>query len=212
MRLLVLSFILLFAFGIGCKCEYFPKSCDLLFRTEGASDFSEAISGATRTVTDSVSFVHVGILLPDSCGNPFVIEASPKFGVVTTPLSEFISDSPLVGGKPGVVVKRLAAEFSPEEVETNALGFLGQPYDWHYLPDNGSLYCSELVYECFLTPEGDHIFRALPMNFRLPDGTMPDFWKNLYGELGMEVPEGKPGTNPNELSRDPRLVEVYRYF
>ena len=50
------------------------------------------------------------------------------------------------------------------------------------------------------------------MNFRTSDGIMPEFWTRLYDGLGLPVPEGEPGTNPQDLSKDPKLAEIYRYF
>ncbi|MCH5325636.1 MAG: hypothetical protein J1E29_00345, partial [Duncaniella sp.] len=77
-----------------------------------------------------------------------------------------------------------------------------------FLPDNDKMYCSELVYESYLTESGAHIFEAAPMNFRAADGSMPQFWLELYAELGVPVPEGIPGTNPNDLSKSPLLKIV----
>lgn len=74
------------------------------------------------------------------------------------------------------------------------------------------MYCSELVYESFLRRDGSHLFTAIPMNFRDKDGNMPEFWTGLFAGLGRDVPEGEPGTNPNDMSRDPALQLVFRYF
>ncbi len=50
------------------------------------------------------------------------------------------------------------------------------------------------------------------MNFRAADGSMPPFWNELFAKLGEEIPEGLPGTNPNDMSRDTLLTEVFRWF
>lgn len=50
------------------------------------------------------------------------------------------------------------------------------------------------------------------MRFRDADGNLPQFWVDLFAKLGETVPEGVPGTNPNDLSQDPQLVQVHRYF
>jgi Uncharacterized distant relative of cell wall-associated hydrolases len=89
---------------------------------------------------------------------------------------------------------------------------LGQPYDYSFLPDNGKLYCSELVWECYRTEDGKPVFAARPMNFRSEDGTMPQFWVELYARLGEPIPEGVPGTNPNDMAKEEVLTEIYRYF
>ena len=95
-----------------------------------------------------------------------------------------------------------------EECLTKAKSFIGQPYDWWYLPDNGKMYCSELVYESYLDSDGYHIFEAHPMNFRSPDGTMPQVWISIFEELGQPVPEGVLGTNPSDLSKSPLLYTI----
>ena len=74
------------------------------------------------------------------------------------------------------------------------------------------MYCSELIYESFLRRDGSHLFTAIPMSFRDKDGNMPSFWVELFKGLGMDVPEGEPGTNPNDMSKDPVLRLVHRYF
>lgn len=177
---------------------------DLLFQTEGNSEFSEAISSATAS-SDSVRFVHVAMVceVTDSC--TYILEADPQEGVRKTTLDEFTAHSPEYNGKPGVVIMRLEEDFQIGETLRRAESFIGQPYDWWYLPDNGKIYCSELIYESYITNEGNRIFEAAPMNFRAPDGSMPEFWIKLYDELGVAVPEGLPGTNPNDLSKHPHL-------
>ena len=116
------------------------------------------------------------------------------------------------GGKgAGVVVMRVNCDFSVKEAVHRAESMLGLPYDWSYLPDNNKLYCSELIYESYLNPAGDNIFQSRPMNFLSPDGTFPQFWTELFSTLGEEIPQGTPGTNPNDLAHESCLVEVYRY-
>ena len=70
------------------------------------------------------------------------------------------------------------------------------------------MYCSELIYESYRDFDGNRIFQARPMNFRDPDGNLPTFWEELFAKLNMEVPEGVEGTNPNDLSKDPRLQDI----
>lgn len=200
---LALSFISIW----GYSSDFEPRKGDLLFQGEGRSEFSSAIAAAT-VYGDSMTFVHVAI----ADGNGFVIEASPKNGVCLTPLDDFLAESPRIDGKPAVVVKRIKWEFPVNKAIDAAMSHLGEPYDWTYLPDNGKMYCSELVYEAFSLDDGSHLFRQKPMNFRDKDGVMPPFWTELYQSYGMEVPEGMDGTNPNDLSRDVSLEEVFRYF
>ena len=90
--------------------------------------------------------------------------------------------------------------------------FIGQPYDYSFRPDNGKMYCSELVWESYLAPDGSRRFPARPMNFLAADGSLPRFWAELFAGLGEEIPQDIPGTNPNDMARDPQLKEVTRYY
>lgn len=186
------------------------KTCDLIFVPEGNSDFSNAISSATGD-TDSLNFIHVGII--EITNNEInVIEADPGKGVRIIPLEVFLQNCPRKDGKPFAVVKRLNRDFSDDEVLTNIKGHIGEPYDWWYLPDNNKMYCSELVYEGYIDNEGHKIFKTKPMNFKGPDGTYPDFWINLFNEIGEDIPQGVPGTNPNDLAKDSCLFNVKSFF
>lgn len=187
------------------------RSGDLLFEAGASSEMSEAIVASTAS-NDSLNFIHVAIAYVDSVGNNLVIEASPRNGVRMIGLVDFLAESTKIGGQPAVVVKRLVDDYPVQIVIENAKSHLGEPYDWHYLPDNGKMYCSELVYEAFVNADSERIFEAKPMNFRASDGSMPKFWADLFNELGMDVPEGVLGTNPNDLSRHNSLVEVFRFF
>lgn len=197
-------FLALLSFICGRAFEL--KTGDLIFQMEGESDFSKAISHATASY-DSIRFIHVGIIFNEK--NTWkVIEASPEEGVRIIDLETFIDNSPKINGLPGVEIKRLSKYFPAKETIIRAKSYLGEPYDWWYLPDNGKMYCSELVYESYLSEDKEHIFSTVPMNFRSPDGTMPEFWNKLFTKIGMPVPEGIPGTNPQDLYKDPGLVSV----
>lgn len=187
------------------------RNGDILFQIGGDSAFSDAILTATAGKAQ-LEFDHAAILWQKSDSVFYVIEASPTVGVCILSLSEFLETSPKISGKPGVVVKRIKDNIPLDEAIGRALSCVGQPYDWYFMPDNGAKYCTELIYDSYLDEEGNHIFETKPMNFRDTDGNMPDFWVNLYKKLGVDVPEGIPGTNPNDMSNDPVLIEVYRFF
>lgn len=195
------------------RAEFLPQDGDLVFCVGGTSAMSEAIVDATEVGQVSFQYDHVA-LFAQVDGEPSVIEASPKHGVVVTSWDEFLADATPVNGRPGIVVMRLKPEILTDmaSVLARARTYLGQSYDWSYLPDNDKLYCSELIYECYRQGNGEPIFIAAPMSFRDAEGQMPAFWVELFSKLGETVPEGVPGTNPNDLSRDEQLVEVHRYF
>ena len=183
------------------------KTGDLIFQIAGDSNFSRSISEATSQ-DDTYDFVHVGIIevVSDTIVN--VIEASPEEGVRIISLGDFIEHVPLVERKPGVVIKRVTQDLEFEKIIKLAYSHLGEDYDWWYMPQNNKMYCSELIYECYLDPSEQHIFELEPMNFRAADGTMPEFWINLFNKLNCPIPEGIPGSNPNSLSRSPFLKTI----
>ena len=183
---------------------------DLLFQVGKTSEMTGAITDATGE-NGRLNFSHVGIAIPGG-GADSVLEATSDGGVRLTPLAEFLDRSARIGGRPAVVAMRLRDTTGVAAAIARARTFVGQPYDYSFRPDNGRLYCSELVWESYLAPDGSRLFAAQPMNFRAADGSMPPFWTALFEELGEEIPEGVPGTNPNDMAHDPQLKEVARYY
>lgn len=193
------------------KTEYRPQSGDLLFQITPRSGFSEAIVQATAQ-GDSLRFSHVAIVALED-GKPYVLEASSRGGVARTEWTEFMERSQKINGRPGVVAMRVVSEGFPlAQAVARAQSHIGEEYDWWFYPDNGKMYCSELVYESYRLPDGSPLFSAKPMNFRDADGNMPAFWTELFARLGEPVPEGVPGTNPGDMAKDSSLVEVWRWF
>ena len=183
---------------------------DLLFQVGSNSKMNEAIASSTSGNADiDTTFTHVGILLIGG-DSTSVLEAADG-GVKITPIADFINKSLMIDGKPMLVAKRVAdASIVPEAIK-RAKSFIGQPYDYYYLPDNGKMYCSELVYDSYLDADGNPVFSSKPMKFRAADGSMPQFWTDLFKQLDMDVPEGVQGTNPMDMSRDSVLITVMRW-
>lgn len=175
-----------------------PAKGDLVFVVGGDSDFSQAITSATAAA-DFMAFDHVGIIDVDSAGVR-VVEASPRDGVTVTPWSDFKASSPrlMVVGMSGTVDTDAAVERAKECV--------GRPYDWAYGCGSDSIYCSELVQIAYLDADGNPIFESRPMNFRDASGDISEFWMRLFERLGRPVPQGAPGTNPNDMARDALLL------
>ena len=171
---------------------------------------SEAITAATAR-DEALEFTHVGIAIPCERGDS-VLEATTGGGVRMTALTEFLAHSAQPEGRPMVVAKRLKDTAGIAAAVRRARSLLGLPYDYSFRPDNDRYYCSELIYECYRRPDSLPVFTARPMNFRAPDGTLPHYWEELFERLGEPVPEGLPGTNPNDMAREAALYEVYRWF
>ena len=121
----------------------------------------------------------------------------------------FLIFNPLKDGSlPEFFVMRMKDNARAEEWIAKAKTFCGQPYDVAFLPDNGALYCSELVRESYLGPEGEYLFDDAPMNFLNAVGEMPVYWTQLFAILGMDVPQGLPGTNPAAMSESKLLKRI----
>ena len=180
---------------------YALRPGDLLFQvSEGG--MSEAIETAT-----SGNYSHVAIL--DGSWTGGVWEATPQGGVVRTPLRTFLKESARdAEGRPMVSVRRVRGDIDRRDILRRARALAGRPYDFAFMPGDSTLYCSELVYECFRDSAGAPLFTAIPMTFKGPDGEILPYWVRHYEAMGLPVPEGAPGTNPNDLSRDPLLEDV----
>lgn len=175
----------------SCRTDTAPQTGDLIFFTGGSSSMDDAISSSTGD-----GFVHVAIVEVDSEGTVWLIDATPQKGV---------SREKLLEEKGNMVLKRLKDSTGVAASVQRAKSLIGSPYDFAFLPDNDAYYCSELVYECFLRPDGSHIFSCQPMNFLDSEGNLPEYWKELFEKLQMDVPQGIPGTNPEDLSRSTTL-------
>ena len=165
-----------------CSCHSSLNMGDLLFHVTKQSN---AITDVTPGMID-----HVAIYV----GNKQVIEAIEN-GVTITPLIQLKKRGNgyyLIGNVIGADYKKSVQ---------NCFSYLGRKYDHLYLPDNDEIYCSELVELSFVDNNGNKIFSPIPMSFHDDNGQITPYWIQFYKLHRMEVPEGKPGTNPGELSR-----------
>lgn len=165
-----------------------------------------AISSATG-VEGELNLIHVAIaeVKADSI---WIIDATLAHGVDRHPLDTFLKDFTLRDGSyPEFIVKRVKGADADQAVQ-RAKAFCGRKYDVLFDPYNEELYCSELVQKCYLDASGKALFESEPMNFKGPDGTFPPYWIWLFGELGEEIPQGLPGTNPQRMSQSGCLEDV----
>ena len=170
---------------------------------------SEAIGAATAG-DNEMNIIHVAILEVQN-DSLWIIDATIKHNVDRHPLDTFLRDFTMKDGSyPQFEVKRLKGCSSRDAARyvENAKQFIGEPYDVAFLPDNGAKYCSELVRDSYLCKDGTHIFGESPMNFLDSDGQMPAYWTKLFGSLGMPVPQGVRGTNPQAMSKEDVLETV----
>lgn len=165
---------------------------DLLFVVNG-------VGNNITSVTDGVDGLGIDHVAIYSEGK--VIEAIPVKGVVEWPLDSFlvrlaVNDAVLVG--------RVRDVDARKSVEV-AAKFVGLPYDEIFMPGDSAIYCSELVQKSYLSKSGDAVFGTIPMSFHDSTGRVTDFWTKFYAARGLSVPEGEPGTNPGQISRDPNV-------
>ncbi len=167
----------------------------------------EAISASTGN-PDSLNIIHVAILEVGT-DTTWIIDATIRHNVDRYPLDTFKRDFTLKDGSmPAFIIKRLRDTTGVHSYVEKAKTQIGKPYDVAFLPDNDSLYCSELVRESYVTPDGKYIFSEAPMNFLDSDGNLPLYWKQLFDLLSMPVPQGIMGTNPKAMSQEDVLVTV----
>lgn len=174
------------------------KSGDLLFTgpdiIADSGKLSHAIDEVTRTGLKT-NYSHVGIVEVDDYGI-WVIHAEPQRGVNRESLDSFLRTD----DQGAVFAYRLKHEY--HEIITEALQrahhYIGQPYDFTYLLGDSSQYCSGLIYKLF---EPFNIFELNPMTFIDPEtGAFHPYWLDYFDELGIEIPEGYLGCNPNGMA------------
>lgn len=195
---LIIIFLLL---SIGISGDL---SAQIDFKTLRSGDllFVSDTSGMGLAIQQSTgNYTHVAIVERDG-DSLFIIDATRKRGVARRPIEKSFTY------KMPTVAYRLNVPIDTAAVIARAKSFIGQPYDDSFLPDNGMMYCSELVYEAYLDANGKHLFHSQPMNLRDKRGKMPKYWKKHFRELGISIPEGVEGTNPSDLSKSPLLIKV----
>lgn len=172
-----------------------------------SSAIERAIVDATGDA-DSVNYIHVAIVEVDA-DTTFVIDATIKRGVARYPIDSFFVDFRLKDGTfPRFDVMRLKDNAEVSTYVQHAKDYVGRKYDMCFLPDNDEQYCSELVRNAYVTSDNIHLFAEAPMNFKNANGEYPVYWTELFGILGMPIPQDIMGTNPNDMSRDAGLRYV----
>jgi hypothetical protein len=181
---------------------------DLLFTQLGSDQ--NAISAVTEGYKGA-RVNHMGVVVKNNLGW-FVLEAFPP-EVRVTQIDVFLRRSAHPATQEQrYIAARLAHTWQPLVPPAVQFGLARRdvPYDDLYLTDPSRLYCSELVVDMFRDANhGVDFFVEKPMSFRDPvtHEVLPA-WKEYYAHFGMEVPDGQPGSNPGDISRDSRL-EVY---
>jgi len=176
---------------------------DILFREKSSENISEAIDQVTQT-SGATHFSHVGMVEVSDTG-VVVLHAFPEGGTCLVSLNEFLHPK---GDLLTVIAYRLKDEWQkaiPEAIQ-KAHSMLGKPYNFSYVMSDTTYYCSEFVYLAFAS---DSVFTLEPMTFKDPaTGSFPQTWIEYYQKMGIEIPEGKPGCNPNGLAASGKLEKL----
>lgn len=188
------------------------KAGDLLFQDLQCGPLCNAINAVTKGYQGK-DFSHVGIVVnyQNQLG---VIEAIGS-KVQFTSLNIFLGRSFDATGKPLVIAARLKKKYqkSIENACALAIASIGIPYDDRFLPNNDSLYCSELIYAIYLNQaNAKPLFKLAPMTYKQP-GSEAFFpaWIDYYAQLHSAIPEGKMGLNPGLISRSSKIKIIYQY-
>lgn len=199
---LVLFFIFLTP-TVGTQAAFNPDSLregDLVFVCENKNN---AITKVTCGIHDA-TIDHVGIVIwKDRQWE--VLEAIHR-GVVLTSLDQLISRHTFSGTNSSILYGRVTGDVDIPASIRRAMSYLGRPYDFYFMPDDKEIYCSELVQKSYVDHSGHLIFHSIPMSFHNHKGHILHYWKRYYQKAGMTVPEGMPGSNPGDLSRNKRVI------
>ncbi|GAF04835.1 YiiX/YebB-like N1pC/P60 family cysteine hydrolase [Saccharicrinis fermentans] len=209
MQKITINIIIILLLTVACSHQNknkLIKTGDILFRANHKNGLSKAINEVTQTQSKT-NYTHMGIckVLDDSV---FVIHAHPSIGVCKEPLTNFChpnGDSSYITD-----LYRIKAELKPniKQALIQAEDLIGEPYDHTYILSEPGYYCSEFIYEIF---KSDTLFSLNPMTFKDPaSGKFHSGWLEHYQKLGLTIPEGLPGCNPNEMAAEGKLDFILR--
>lgn len=177
---------------------------DLIFQDMDCGPLCDAIEAVTEGYKGH-DFSHMGMVYHQN-DTIYIIEAAGNAVRLNT-LEKFSQNTkkPMYVGRLKKQYRKLiepAIEFSLKQ--------LGVPYDDEYVYDNGSYYCSELIYDAFMyANDAVPFFKLYPMTYKKP-GTNEFFpaWVEYYKTINKPIPEGKPGCNPGGMSTSDKIEIV----
>lgn len=198
----------IFALFFLASCKTYNTSIlengDLLFVPSVDSGLSGAINNVTQT-EKKTSYDHIGIVKKEE-NHLYVLHAAPKGGSQKQKLHSFLKEQTKSGQR--IDVYRLKPEFHssiPNSV-SRAETLIGKPYNFNYILDENSYYCSDFVERAF---RDNQIFTLEPMTFIDPKTNQTNvFWKKFYTDKNLKVPEGEPGCNPNGLANSNKIDKI----
>ena len=180
------------------------KSGDIVFRGASSSQLSEAINDVTQT-SKSTNYTHIGICNIED-GKVVVYHSDLGKGVVKEPLELFVSSEDTINYNVDLYRIKNSEPKQIENAISIAKSLIGKPYNTTYILEDEGYYCSEYIYELF---KQDSVFTLEPMTFKNSEtNTFHSGWIEHYEKLGVEIPEGKLGCNPNGMADSSTLEFV----
>ena len=178
---------------------------DLLFQDLNCGPLCDAIEAVTEGA-DGKDFSHVGIAAKFN-GRLMIVEAIGTEVRAVHQDAFFLRSGEVVVGRPLRSFRSVATQAAHE-----AILLIGTPYDDAFLPGNDKLYCSELVALSYERANHNEPFFDTPsMTFKdARTGAYFPAWVEYFAELGIPIPEGRPGCNPGGLSREAAIQIVWR--
>lgn len=207
MKSLIFLVLLLLISVFAVKAQYSPdelnldlQTGDLLFCSSTSGALSKAIDQATQTGKET-HFDHIGIVEIQN-DTVWVLHAAPGKGVCRETIREFLTSEKETITATAYRLKVNYLKTIPTAI-LKAHSLLGQHYNYSYILKDQGYYCSEYIYEVFAA---DSIFALNPMTFKNPQtGQFITGWINHYQKLGIPIPEGEPGCNPNGMAASEKL-------
>ncbi|MBP5498942.1 MAG: hypothetical protein J6X81_06215 [Muribaculaceae bacterium] len=202
-RFIFASFAFLLLLLLSAFTVHDLNEADLLFASPTKQDH---ITQVTSQNGQYPTPHHVGLFhrIGGDNGIPYVIEAIPEKGVCLTPVDSFLCKNQDCT----IILATIAADIDRKESIKNALRLVGCLYDHYFQPSDSAIYCSELVTNSVVSTAGELVFELIPMSFHDENGKITEFWTKYYRAVGLEVPEGEPGSNPANLLENP-VVKVF---
>lgn len=167
-----------------------------MFRGAINSGLSEAINDVTQT-SKLTNYTHIGVCKVEN-GNVVVYHSDLGKGVVKEPLEQFINAEDSIDYQVDLYRIKNITSKQIQNVLSAAQKLVGNSYNITYILEDEGYYCSEYIYEIF---KADSIFALEPMTFKNSEtDTFHNGWIEHYENLGIAIPEGKLGCNPNGMA------------
>lgn len=176
------------------------KDGDIIFQTSLSAQ-SKAIQAATHS-----KYSHCGLVLSDSLGKLFVIEAEQK--VLETPLEEWIKKGE---GKHFVDCRlknsqNILSKGILSKMKKIASQQLGKEYDDVFDWSDEKMYCSELVYKIYYYTTGLELSK--PVALKTFDLTSPEVKAKLEERYHGKIPLTELCISPQQLFESPLLEKI----